>query len=371
MDLIRAMRALGPQLLFLSVQDMEKALATVRTVEVESPGVQIVAVDRTCDPTRLIESMRAGLREFLSPPFTEDAVKEMALRIAAQLERQPEIGGGTNHIYSFLPAKAGSGASTIALNVAAAISRGEKSRVLLSDFDLSSGMLRFLLNLDREHSVINAVQHAGRLDEDLWAQLVATHDQLDVLHAGPLDPNVRVESEPIQELIGFLRRQYTALCFDLSGNLEKYSLEIMQESRRVLLVCTPEVPSLHMAREKIAFLRRLDLADRVGVIVNRFPKRSAVSPGQIQDLLGVPVFRIVPNDYPAVMKAMNNARYVDPETELGRAYEEIGRALCERKNAAAESKKKKFIEFFSMQPRAESSSEERRFPAPVARRLLG
>ncbi len=37
----------------------------------------------------------------------------------------------------------------------------------------------------------------------------------------------------IGKLMAFMRRTYQALCFDLSGNLEKYSLELMQESKRI------------------------------------------------------------------------------------------------------------------------------------------
>ncbi len=40
----------------------------------------------------------------------------------------------------------------------------------------------------------------------------------------------------------FMRRNYRVLCFDLSGNLEKYSLEIMHESKKIFLVCTRRSP---------------------------------------------------------------------------------------------------------------------------------
>ena len=43
-------------------------------------------------------------------------------------------------IFAFLPSKAGAGTSTIALNVSAAMSRRPDTHVMLSDFDLNSGM---------------------------------------------------------------------------------------------------------------------------------------------------------------------------------------------------------------------------------------
>ncbi len=61
----------------------------------------------------------------------------------------------------------------------------------------------------------------------------------------------------------------------MSGNLERYSLEIMHESKRIFLVCTPEIPSLHLAREKYLYLKQLDLGDRVGVSAEPLPETVA------------------------------------------------------------------------------------------------
>ena len=92
--------------------------------------------------------------------------------------------------------------------------------------------------------------------------------------------------------LDFLRRNYKVICADLSGNLERYSLELMQESKAVLLVCTPEVPSLHLAREKMAFLKSIDVKDRVSVVLNRVHKKPLFSPKQVEELLGVPVIQV-------------------------------------------------------------------------------
>jgi len=142
------------------------------------------------------------------------------------------------------------------------MSRLPNTNVLLTDFDLNSGMVRFMLKLDNSYCVTDAAEHSLDMDESLWPTMVTTLDKLDVLHAGKLNPDFRVEPTQIRHLMEFMRRNYGALCFDLSGNLERYSLEIMHESKRIFLVCTPEIPSLHLAREKYMYLKQLDLADR-------------------------------------------------------------------------------------------------------------
>jgi pilus assembly protein CpaE len=200
------------------------------------------------------------------------------------MEQRP-VDHATDEIFSFLPSKAGVGASTIALNVSAALARRPNTRVLLSDFDLNSGMIRFMLKLSNTHSVLEAVEHASIMEQELLSQLVSEIDRLEVLHAGPINPNYRIDPGQIRSLISFLRRSYRVLCFDLSGNLERYSLELMQESKRIILVCTAEVPSIHMAREKMRFLKTLDLDGRVMVVLNRSHRKMLFTKNQVEQML--------------------------------------------------------------------------------------
>ena len=194
-----------------------------------------------------------------------------------------------------------------------------KTEVLLADFDMNCGMQRFMLKLDSVHSIVEAVEHASELDENLWPQVVVNLGSLDVLHAGKMNPGFRAEPAQIRYLLEFARRNYRAICIDLSGNMEKYSIEIMHESKRIFLVCTPEVPSLHLAREKYLYLQSMDLGDRVNVLLNRTQKRNVISPAQVESLLGLPVHMAFANEYKGVHQALTEARHVDPASELGPA----------------------------------------------------
>ncbi len=274
LELLRFLRAHAPQVVFVSTESTAKAMEIAREVEKNTPGVQIVAVSRFVDPQILLEVMRAGIREFASLPFDRQTLVDALVRIKDAVQARPPAIEATNHVYSFLPSKAGVGTSTLAMNTAVAMSRVPDASVLLSDFDLNSGMVRFMLKLDSTYCVTDAAEHALEMDESLWPTMVTNIEKLDVLHAGKLNPDLRIEPMQIRHLMEFMRRNYSALCFDMSGNLERYSLEIMHESKRIFLVCTPEIPSLHLAREKYLYLKQLDLGERVSVLLNRCPKKA-------------------------------------------------------------------------------------------------
>jgi len=348
-DLVRALRAHAPEVIFLSFEDVDKAQEVAKFLETEADGIQIVAIHRSLDARLLRETMRAGVREFLADPFDRQAVLESIAAVNAQVLRKPPVIESTSQIFAFLPSKAGAGTSTIALNVSGAMARRPETRVMLSDFDLNSGMLRFMLKLQNEYSVMDAAENALRIDENLWPQLVTTFGQLDVLHAGRVNPNLRIEGAQIRGLIEFMRRNYQAVCFDLSGNLERYSLEIMQDCKRVLLVCTPEIPSLHLAREKLNFLRTQDLDTRVSVVLNRVQKKALFTKAQVEEILGTPVIKTFANDYHGVNRALTQGTCIESDSDMGKAYSQFANELLDPRPVPLDPKKK-FIEFFAVPP---------------------
>ncbi len=327
LDLVRFLRATAPDVVFLGVGNSRQALAVATNAEAHAPGMPIVAVNRTVAPEALLETMRAGIREFLGLPFEPDAVQQAIARVAEIVERNPPAIESTERVLSFLPSKPGVGCSTIALNTSIMLAQLPDSKTLLADFDLNCGMIAFMLQMDAAHSVIAAVENAHQMDETLWPKLVASVGELDVLPAGKLAPGHRIDALQIGHLIEFARRHYQAICVDLSGILEKFSVELLHESKEIFLVCTPEVPSLHLAREKLHFLRNLELESRVKVLLNRATRRSLIPVSEVEKVLGVPVYMSFPNDYLGVHRALTSGKHVNPSSELGAGFAALAAAI--------------------------------------------
>ncbi len=326
-DLVRFLRATGPDVVFLSVESVRTALELATRIESQAPGTQIVAIHRACEPDTLLVTMRAGIREFFARPFELDATQQALHRLEELLQRTPPTIASTETVLAFLPSKAGVGCSTVALNTAMMLAQVPDTKTLLADFDLNCGMIAFMLQMDSQYSVTSAVENAHQMDENLWEKLVKSFGQLDVLPAGTLAPGFRIDALQIRYLLEFARRNYKVICLDLSGMMEKFSIEILHEASQIFLVCTPEVPSLHMARERLRFLRTLDLADRVNVLLNRTQRHTLVPIAEIEKLLDVPVYMTFPNDYLGVHKALTSGKNVNPSSDLGAGFRALAAAI--------------------------------------------
>ena len=338
-DLVRFLRAAAPEVVFLSVESHTAAVEVAQRIEEQAPGTCVVAADRTCDSSTLLEIMHSGIREFISPPFDLDNLRQMLRRIHETLERKPPKVSSTEALFAFLPSKAGVGCSTIALNTAVALSKMPQTKVLLADFDLNSGIIGFMLQLDSQYSITQAAESALDLDEHVWPKLVCPVGGLDVIPSGKLKPGFRIEPAQTRHLVEFARRHYQAICVDLSGMMEKYSVEILHEAKRILLVCTAEIPALHLAREKVSYLRTLELDGRVSILVNRSHKRGQIDVPEIEKLLGFPVFMQFPNDYLAVHTAVAAGKPVDLSSELGQRFQQLAQSMSSGRGPAPAQKR--------------------------------
>ena len=347
-EFVRLMRAHAPEVVFLSVADTEQALRVTAAIETHWPGVQILAAGPEADPRVLLELMRAGIREFVAVPGSEAEFRGALGRVKQALERTPPSSQSTDMLFAFLPAKPGVGCSTVALNVCVAMAEEPETPVLLADFDLSCGTLGFLLRMEEGPSIIDAAEYAGQLDETLWPKLVRSRGQLDLLGSGYRNQGFRIETTQIRYMLEFARRNYRVIAVDMSGLMERYSIDLMQDAKRICLVTTPEITALHLARAKLELLRGIELEDRVDIIVNRAQKRNVLTKSEIEKMLGLPVAAEIPNDYRTVHKAISEARPVDSGTELGRQFRELGRKLMDKPRPRATARR--FIEFFNITP---------------------
>lgn len=352
LELMRMIRSSVPHVVFLSLDDLAKALELLEVLKSQAPGIQVAALSRSLDPAALLEAMRAGIRECLAMPFDRGELAEAASRISSAVRDLPALLEVTEHVYAFLPSKQGVGTSTVAMNTAIALGRRKKGEVLLLDMDLSSGIIGFMLKLSNAHCIVDAAENAHSLDESIWDQIVCRKAGIDIVHTGRLNPDFRIDAQQIRYILDFARRNYKTVCVDISGNLEKYSIEVMHEAKTIFMVVTSEIPSLHLAREKLGFLQRLDLADRVKILLNRHHKKSLVSPSQIEGLLGVPIAFTFQNDYQGVHAALQDGRAVEPNSELGRQFQFLADSILglKEEDAGPAPQKKRVAEFFSILP---------------------
>jgi len=344
----RFQNAHSPQVVFLDLDtNFERALEVVKLLEGQLPAVGLF---NQPEPQRIIDAMRAGVREVLYLPFDRDLFCEALTRLEDAVRSHVAERTVTDAVYAFLPAKAGDGASVVAANVAIQLSRLPDNRVLLADLDLYSGLSRFLLKLPNAFATHDALERILEMDDTLWTELVCASGPLAVLGAGILRRPPDQLPARVRHLIDYARRRYRAVCLDLSGQLDEMTIEAMQEARRVFLVLTPDLASVYQAREKMSFLREIGLEDRVSVILNRWQKDAPINMGGIEEVLGLPIQHTLPEDRPAVQQATMQGAPISGAVMLGKELQKFAYTLTDARSLMQVEPVKRKIEYFTLSP---------------------
>lgn len=339
-------------ILFLDFSDPLRARRIAVELERAYPLVSVVAVLNGGTKDDVIALTRLGIREFIGNPISSSEVTVAFVRASRQLKPAEAVGG---NICAFLPARAGSGATTVAINTAAAVARISKQQTLLLDFDLRLGITSFLLKLDGLHSVQDALNGSTNLDEDFWMRLVTRRDTLDILGSAPDELPSEPRPNECGAVLNCAQSRYATIIVDLPGTMERHELETLDRAKEVYLVFTSDMTGLHMAKRKSEALRRLQHTDKVSALINHADGRATLPVAEIEKLLQLPVRFILPKDEPAIAGAVLQGAAVQAKSKFGAQIEAIAQSIAGRMPAAPAPKSppaptRRFLEFFSVSP---------------------
>ena len=328
-DMVRTINSYSPELVFVEFQDRDDAVQLATDLRAAFPALAILGfADRW--PHESMVKIDAGYVRVISSQISNEEFKE-AMAGVLNAAKTP----GPDNLIVFLPAKAGSGASTIALNVTGALANRCGKSTLLIEADLHSGPAGMYLNLNPTHSVVRALEESHQL-EPRWNDLVTPFQNFGILPACNIHGTVPQPSPwAYRRLISFTQLRYEHVIFDLPEVVNAGTEAIVLSARAVYVVCTPEVPSLMLARKRCASLvDRGVLPERLKIVLNRYNKEGP-EPEAVAEILGFPIAQVIPNDYKSLWEANLKRRLVAESTVVGRAFEAFAWSLTGKTVTAA------------------------------------
>jgi pilus assembly protein CpaE len=336
----------GKCLNIVDFADEGRAMPLARSLS-GRPQVATIAVNGGGSRDELLVLMQAGIRDVL-PHFDSRELFVAANRALAGLGTAGEI---LADLYAFVPAKPGCGATTVATNAAGMVSSMTDEPTLLLDFDIRLGVTTFLLKAGGALNIVDALRQAKRLDRDMWSSLVSHVRNLHLLGSGAGDFSQIFAAEDFRDLLDFAVRQYSVVTVDLPGSMEDFECEVLLRSKRILLVCTPDIGALHVARRKSQWFRDLRITDKVSVVLNCVERRTTLSVKDVEKIVQLPVHYMLPTASRDVSKAIQKGDFLDPACDLGRQITAIAEGMLPTKSTPTKSSPiRRFVEYFSVSP---------------------
>ncbi|MBS1824470.1 MAG: hypothetical protein JST93_04055 [Acidobacteria bacterium] len=313
-EIAAALSSYEPDVAFVDVTDVGRAesLAAVCLQELLPRRLRTVLVPIGVEPDAEALARVAGeaVGPVLTLPFDADQL-DRAVRAALRRRGAKQA----CQVLAVMPAKAGDGASTVAINLAGAAVRAYKRKTLYIEADLRSGAICHALRLQPRFPVGEVLLHAGSL-MDGWGSAVVRFDGIDILPMGGSAAGLRGSRWDFYRLLQFARERYEVVVVDLPAGIDAVAEAVIAEADRAVMVSTPEATSVGLISR---WLRDLEAGGtRFGhlrILVNRFTNGD-MEAGEVASLVRREVSAVLPEDAKAVKAANRLNTLLQPGSRL-------------------------------------------------------
>jgi pilus assembly protein CpaE len=288
----------------------DQVLARLAPFTARFPATRFVVLGGAVRSDLLVQAMQVGARHFLEKASIEAELTNALGRLVPQGYAGP-TGSGT--LITVLSASGGSGATTIAVNLANELGLETSAPALLIDLDAFYGAAAPYLGVKAQYGVADVLEYEGHIDGHLIQTTAAEHSEaLQVL----LSPCSISFSEPkplrweaLGDALEACKCAFRYTVIDAPRVPMDVAAELARASRLTLVVFQLLVTDIHLARASVAALVERGVSrSRLMPLANRYSRRSPIGLKEAREALGETELTLVSGDFRSTSKSINYGR---------------------------------------------------------------
>ncbi|KAA5542111.1 AAA family ATPase [Roseiconus nitratireducens] len=314
--------------------DSEKAIGLIERLVKDVPDTVILAMSESTDGHLILQTIRAGAREFLTLPLSRGDLSAALLRVGQQKFGTADGGNRGCEVIAVAGATGGVGSTSTAVNLGCIIASDTRNSVALLDLDMALGDADVFLDALPDYTLADVVQNVSRLDIQLLKQSLTKHSSGLYLLPRPVElhDTTDITEEDIRRVIGLLKASFSHVVIDLSKTYSAIDLAALEAASRVVLVTQLDLPCLrNVVRLMMSFEEIEGLSSKVDIVVNRAGLESGqISLKKAKETLGREIFALLPNDYRTMVEVRNNGVPLisqAPKAEITQAMRDLATKL--------------------------------------------
>lgn len=312
-----------------------------RLAEVCDPGSKVVVIGHDNDVQLYRELISRGVSEYLVAPATMADIMKVVSELFVNPEADP-----LGQTIAFIGAKGGVGSSTIAHNVAWAISSEFSTDTVIADLDLAFGTANINFDQDPTQGIAEAVYSADRVDDTFVDRLLAKcSDHLSLLAApSMLDRTYDFSAKEFNPVLEVVQRNIPCAVLDLPHSWNGWTQELLSNVDQVVITATPDLANLRNSKNMVDTLRELRPNDSPPhIILNQvnIPKRPEISVADFTNPLELEPLAVIPFDAGFFGTAANNGQMLseaDAKHEASEALLTVAQVLTGRSEVKVKKK---------------------------------
>jgi pilus assembly protein CpaE len=337
---LRLIRGLQPDVILIELPDnASETMEAVKKLRYELPDTGIILSKHDPSPHLILSGIRAGAQEFVGRPVDAPELDKALDRVRKLMTTTVSSKKNHSSVVAVFSGKGGIGATSVAANLAVALSDHREAGAVLVDLSFQMGDLGLMLDQPTKYSLTDALVD-GKLEESKLRSMLSQHDSGVSLLTVAASPEIgeEITRQHIVELFGLLKMIFDFVVVDVGRQLDDRIVEVLELSDIIIMLATLEVPALRNTNRYLEIFERLELdRDKIRLVVNRFQKKAAISIKDVESALGLDVFWKIPNDFTHMQMGIDGGTPVVMRTsrsKLARSFQQLADCLCEESDDA-------------------------------------
>ena len=316
-----------------------RSMDRIRQIHAVRPGMPQVVAMKNVDLKLVRTLVREGVADVVELPFSGEEILQTVVAVLETTGASAEAKIELAPVIAVTRAVGGSGATTIASHLAAALADDASlPRVCVFDLDIQSGRMAEVLGVSPRRTLSDLLEAGNRMDPALLHTVADRHDSNISLIAAPTEiiPLEAIKAEDLTRILSLARTEFDYVVLDLPSNLTNWTLNVLAKADSVVMVVEQTLASLRQARRRLDLFRTLGLDHRlISIVVNKTEKKlfSSISLGDVEQALGRPVTAGVALDHATLAAAQDQgvlARSIKRKSPFVGDVEGLAEALAAR-----------------------------------------
>ncbi len=320
-------------------------------VDQHGSDTAVIVIRKEVDAETTRRLMRCGVRDVL--PFPMDQ-KELVILLGECLSekrrRITDEHGNLAGTTAFINAKGGSGATTIAMNVACTIAQKHNVKVALLDFDVQFGDISLYMDLKPSATLVDALIQADRLDPVFLDALMTKHEcGVDVL-AAPynIESISDIRADDINKVLETVVQSYDFVFVDLPRVMTPWIIDTLRFSEHLMMIVQNSLSTIKNAKLLMRALPEIGVSmAKLEIINNRaMAKTNSVDFSKLKSALHREKIHRVRNDFEAALKSQDQGvalHTVSPNSKMTQDIEHLAEYIWNRQNGNFKAKGQGFL----------------------------
>ncbi len=325
----------------LSTGKQEK-LDLILSVSKQCPNCSVLALSDNPSVDLIIRIMRAGAKEFVPVPIIKNEFLDSVNKLISRFE-EPKRNNKCK-IISVFSNKGGIGKTSLASNLALELSKITKENVALIDLNFQMGDITTFLDLKPSFNISYMLENLDKINETFLLSTLEKYKNSSVYVLA--DPPYFKQADNIQpkqitKLFNTLKDTFSYIIVDAEASFDGKNIAALDNSDIILLVTVANLPALRNTQRCLELFEKLGYdKGKTKIVVNRYMENDEIKEEDVEKVLSRKVYWKIPNNYFAVMSAINKGvpvSILNSSTNVAQSYKDLAQHITDsiyRKNMA-------------------------------------